>query len=173
MTTDRSGYRFVRGPNKGLRRNSQRSTGSSVEHQEESLCKTKTPCIAEASVNAISPAISLPLSPASSREQPIIETQGNKWSNQSGNESESTKPNCYACKHRRDLLGDAHSKCVHPRISQEDAILSPLLGILGMPSPAQKRLNVSAHQHGIKNGWFAWPINFDPCWLITCDGFEK
>jgi hypothetical protein len=27
--------------------------------------------------------------------------------------------------------------------------------------------------HGICNGWFIWPINFDPVWLENCDGFES
>jgi len=26
------------------------------------------------------------------------------------------KPNCYECKHRRPLAGNAHSKCMHPTI---------------------------------------------------------
>jgi len=32
-------------------------------------------------------------------------------------------------------------------------------------------LNVKGHPHGIKNGWFIWPFNFDPVWLENCDGF--
>jgi hypothetical protein len=26
--------------------------------------------------------------------------------------------------------------------------------------------------YGVKNGWFCWPINFDPHWLTACDGFK-
>jgi hypothetical protein len=59
------------------------------------------------------------------------------------------KPDCYDCEYRRDLAGDAHSCC----------------------------LNLTAHvlgsEHGTKNGWFYWPLNFDPIWLESCDGFKK
>lgn len=58
------------------------------------------------------------------------------------------KPNCYKCKHRRDLSGDAHSKCANPRA------------------------NVRGNPHGVRGGWFFWPLNFDPTWLESCDGFE-
>ena len=34
-------------------------------------------------------------------------------------------------------------------------------------------LNITGDPHGIKMGWFQWPFNFDPCWLLTCDGFEE
>lgn len=33
-------------------------------------------------------------------------------------------------------------------------------------------VHVKGNPHGIKNGWFNWPWNFDPTWLETCDGFE-
>ena len=41
-----------------------------------------------------------------------------------------------------------------------------------MITPAMKRLNISGNAHGIKSGWFYWPINFDPVWLESCNGFE-
>lgn len=70
-------------------------------------------------------------------------------------------PNCYDCKHRRDVPGDAHSQCAHP------SIVSP-----SMIGDAIRRLNVTGDIHGIRHGWFFWPFNFDPVWLKTCDGFE-
>lgn len=57
------------------------------------------------------------------------------------------KPNCYECKYRRDLAGDCHSTC------------------------ANKEAKVTGHAHGIRMGWFFWPYNFDPTWLVNCDGF--
>lgn len=58
------------------------------------------------------------------------------------------KPDCYDCAYRASIQGDAHSAC----------------------------LNVHAHvtgkQHGIDKGWFMWPINYDPVWLFSCDGFK-
>lgn len=63
-------------------------------------------------------------------------------------QSKPTKPNCYECKHRRDLSGNAHSVCTNP---------------LAL---------VTGDAHGIANGWFFHPYNFDPIWLASCEGFE-
>jgi hypothetical protein len=58
------------------------------------------------------------------------------------------KPNCYKCVHRLPVPGDAHSRCNN--ISA----------------------NVSGNPMGISKGWFLWPLNFDPIWLESCDGFS-
>jgi hypothetical protein len=58
------------------------------------------------------------------------------------------KQDCYKCVHRLDVPGDAHSRC-----NNVDA-------------------KVEGHPHGIKKGWFIWPLNFDPTWLTSCDGFS-
>jgi hypothetical protein len=57
-------------------------------------------------------------------------------------------PNCYDCKHRRNIHWDCHSMC------------------------ANQKATVRGHEHGIANGWFNWPVNFDPTWLQACNGFE-
>jgi hypothetical protein len=36
---------------------------------------------------------------------------------------------------------------------------------------AIKELNVQADAHGVRSGWFNWPANFDPVWLVNCDGY--
>lgn len=59
-----------------------------------------------------------------------------------------SKPNCYDCKHRREIPGDAHSSC------------------------ANFNAKATGNDHGRRMGWFYWPFNFDPTWLQTCDGFE-
>jgi len=59
------------------------------------------------------------------------------------------KPDCYACRWRGTLPGNAHSRCLNPN--------SPTVG--GSP-------------HGVRMGWFFWPYNFDPMWLASCGGFE-
>jgi len=58
-------------------------------------------------------------------------------------------PNCYKCKFRRNVPGDAHSQCIN------------------------KYAKVKGHETGIRGGWFFHPFNFDPRWLINCDGFEE
>ncbi len=59
-----------------------------------------------------------------------------------------SKPDCYKCRHRRPIPGDCHSTCIN------------------------KGATVKGNKHGIRSGWFAWPWNFDPTWLIECDGFS-
>ena len=57
---------------------------------------------------------------------------------------------CYKCIHRRSIPGDAHSMCVKP------------------DSEVRGNLN------GIRNGWFHYPINFDPIWIENeCRNFEE
>jgi hypothetical protein len=58
------------------------------------------------------------------------------------------KPDCYKCVHRLMVPGDAHSRCNN------------------------FQAKVSGNPSGIKHGWFMWPLNFDPTWLVSCDGFS-
>jgi hypothetical protein len=60
----------------------------------------------------------------------------------------SDKPDCYKCVHRLNLPGDCHSRCNN------------------------FESNVTAKAHGVRMGWFNWPLNFDPVWLESCDGFS-
>ena len=60
-----------------------------------------------------------------------------------------TKPDCYKCSNRNTVLGSCHSEC-----TERKAV------VIGDP-------------HGIKSGWFFWPYNFDPCWLVSCDSFKQ
>jgi len=90
-----------------------------------------------------------------------------------------TKPNCYKCKWRRDVPGSAHSACHHP--ANKELLEDPMANVLGIFAsvgrlpPVQGRakgLKVKGHPHGIRNGQFNYPWNFDPVWLLECDGFE-
>jgi hypothetical protein len=58
------------------------------------------------------------------------------------------KQNCYKCVHRLEVPGSSHSRCNN------------------------MTAEVKGHEHGIKSGWFNWPLNFDPTWLLECDGFS-
>lgn len=59
-----------------------------------------------------------------------------------------TKPNCYECVHRLNVPGSAHSRCNNVSAT------------------------VKGDEYGIGKGWFLWPLNFDPVWLESCDGFS-
>lgn len=59
------------------------------------------------------------------------------------------KINCYKCKFKGGVAGSCHSSC------------------------SKSTAKVSGNEHGIKSGWFLWPVDFDPVWLISCDSFEE
>jgi hypothetical protein len=60
------------------------------------------------------------------------------------------KTPCFSCKNRRSIPGDYHILC-------------------SKPDP-----KMTGNPHGIKNGWFAYPWNFDPLWKTKeCSNFEK
>ncbi len=88
------------------------------------------------------------------------------------------KPDCYKCKHRGTLPGSTHSRCSHPTTASTSS--DPLVEMLAIfasvgrvaPIQADTGLNVKGDPRGIRNGWFNWPFNFDPTWLLQCDGFE-
>ena len=56
---------------------------------------------------------------------------------------------CYKCKYRGNIPGDHHSCCQKS-------------GAIAFGDP-----------HGVRNGWFLHPFNFDPIWLRFCDSFEE
>ena len=82
---------------------------------------------------------------------------------------------CYQCIYRRDIPGDAHSRCAHPRIPKLSDIFSiyqeMTSGIKSQGVPKEQAIHVIGDPHGIRKGWFYWPVNFDPVWLISCNGF--
>lgn len=90
------------------------------------------------------------------------------------------KPNCYECKHRGNVPGDAHSCCKHPKAGSGDNPLMALMAIfasVGRVAPVMgegaKGLDVKFNDWGVQQGWCTFPYNFDPVWLENCDGFEK
>ena len=32
---------------------------------------------------------------------------------------------------------------------------------------------IEGNSHGIRSGWFIWPIDFDPVWVEQCTGFTE
>ena len=57
---------------------------------------------------------------------------------------------CSTCKHKRSIPGDCHISCVKPDPDMEGNL------------------------NGIKNGWFIYPVNFDPIWGIKdCANYEE
>ena len=64
-------------------------------------------------------------------------------------ESKKVKDDCYKCKHKQSVAGNAHIKCINPD------------------------KEMKGHPHGIVNGWFIYPYLFDPVWKTKeCNNFE-
>jgi len=83
------------------------------------------------------------------------------------------KPDCYKCKHRGTVPGNAHSCCRHPEVKMDSNPFGAMVDMLsGKTVEAAVKLNVKGDPHGIRMGWFLWPANFDPVWLRSCNGFE-
>ena len=88
----------------------------------------------------------------------------------------SEKPNCYECKYIGSVPGSAHNSCHHPTVKANKlSPLSEVMAILGVPTLEMVKpsieLNVTGDAHGVSKGWFMWPVNYDPVWLLTCNGF--
>lgn len=90
------------------------------------------------------------------------------------------KPDCYQCKYRGEVPGSCHSSCNHPAFAKiNDDPLLQLMGMLGKRGPLSGLVTktdgcvVTGNAHGIRNGWFVHPFNFDPVWLESCTGFER
>ena len=89
------------------------------------------------------------------------------------------KPNCYECKYRGNVPGDAHSCCKHP--SNTELLDNPLMNIFAIFASVQRMppmdlpnaIHVRGNPHGINHGWFNYPFNFDPNWLEECTGFVQ
>ena len=57
---------------------------------------------------------------------------------------------CYSCKHKRNVPGDCHVECAKP-------------------DP-----RMTGNPHGMANGWFIYPLLFDPTWKTKdCSNFEE
>lgn len=88
-----------------------------------------------------------------------------------------SKPNCYQCQYRGEVPGDTHSKCVHPVFEKiVDSSLGQLSSLMGKRAGSMQLeaggCKVVGDKHGIKQGWFNHPFNFDPIWLVSCEGFK-
>jgi hypothetical protein len=98
------------------------------------------------------------------------------------------RPKCYTCQYRGTIPGDCHSRCRHPlveAVTENAGALGELASLLASSRRAgvlqasipfeavRKAMGVKGNPHGIAEGWFQWPINFDPTWLESCNGRKE
>ena len=61
---------------------------------------------------------------------------------------------CHSCAYKRNITGDAHISCAFDWKKSKN-------------KPPQ------ANSHGIKSGWYMFPVNFDPVWQTSpCEEFS-
>ena len=84
---------------------------------------------------------------------------------------------CYNCVHRRNVVYSAHSRCVvrTPDTDRDMELLTTWQNIfisVDVDGDNYTTRMIEAASHGIKNGWFNYPLNFDPVWLEKCTLFK-
>lgn len=88
------------------------------------------------------------------------------------------KFNCWECEYRGSVAGSAHICCKHPSLgetSPEEKLMS-IFASVGRAPPimkSSKDLGIKGNAHGISQGWFNFPYNFDPTWLENCEGYKN
>lgn len=80
---------------------------------------------------------------------------------------------CYSCKRAVSVPNSAHTECMHPGRYREVPHFMAKIAGGSARTDAPAPLNIEASAESIKAGWFAWPINFDPVWLVRCDGYQE
>jgi len=82
---------------------------------------------------------------------------------------------CYKCKYKGSVAGSCHSSCNHPLAEKEKlfaVIVMLKVGACNLKDD-EDSIFVVGNDHGVKSGWFNWPMDFDPCWLEKCTGFSE
>ena len=74
---------------------------------------------------------------------------------------------CSDCPFLKDLDYSAHHYCDHPAI--RDTVFKLLLasGVAKIRTKGGEPI-VKLNEHGVRNGWAFWPMNFDPVWVESC-----
>lgn len=90
---------------------------------------------------------------------------------------------CYNCKFASPAPGSSHhQECAHPiptAIGRFTAIRFCSAGGFSITGTNKETgeekdiLTMKFNPHGVRNGWCLWPLNFDPCWVDKCTGFQK
>lgn len=90
------------------------------------------------------------------------------------------RPDCSECRYQGTVPGSCHSSCRHPGTKKVMENLE--LQVQAQSKAAGKyrpmiakglSIRVKGDPNGIEQGWFNWPWNFDPIWLVECDGFKE
>lgn len=87
---------------------------------------------------------------------------------------------CYKCKYAKPIPGDCHIRCDHYLLHNASnknivylslSTLSPR-DISNIKTTA-KKLKIKIDIYGFSRGLAMWPFNFDPKWILNCNGREE
>ena len=90
--------------------------------------------------------------------------------------------NCYECIYREDLHHSHHSRCnllktaataVHQESAGSILELGIASGAMSLTDSNTGEPVIKISEHGKRNGWADWPVNFDPIWIDECPAFTK
>lgn len=77
--------------------------------------------------------------------------------------------NCSSCKHvTNGMSGSHHVGCIK---GGRDTLTSMQVSALIMCGLRPEKVKLS--EHGIKNGWCNWPLDFDQIWVEECELYEN
>jgi hypothetical protein len=81
---------------------------------------------------------------------------------------------CHSCKHGETIpQSGSHLRCTNPLVAREAPHFIAKIAGGEAATNLPGSLDIEGDEHGIKKGWFAWPVNFDPVWLKHCRGYLK
>jgi hypothetical protein len=92
------------------------------------------------------------------------------------------KTNCYNCKFKGTVPGSAHSRCnaIRESLSNESEssrlemlLAGNLVSMTISEGDAKGEPIVKLNEHGVKNGWACWPLDFDPIWVDDCKFYKE
>ena len=87
-----------------------------------------------------------------------------------------SKINCHKCIHLKPLgATDSHYRCDHPYVWAH-GVSKSIKAMIALQKDEYIRgpvedLRIVGNKHGIEQGWFFWPLCFDPTWLVSCKGY--
>ena len=76
--------------------------------------------------------------------------------------------NCYNCDYRGKSMSSSHLSCKYPLFNEEQRIKISILSTGSSENFNQfleNNFGFKANIQGIINGWFSFPLDFDPTWI--------
>lgn len=73
--------------------------------------------------------------------------------------------NCHNCVFKKNIPGDCHVACAHPAVVNNASKIL-LITLNGQSRELEPILGFHMHDHGVREGWATFPVNYDPIWMV-------